>query len=430
MPRLFVVALTVGLAWVVVTVSGTHVAQGPALSGLFPLALALAMAFVAGELMARVHLPRVTGYLLTGILCGPQVAGLITMPVARDLQPINALAVAVIAFIAGVEMNLARIRPLMRQILTLSSVLLLLLYGGLFAAVWLAWPWLGIAPHLEGMQRMAAAALVTTVVVSFSPTVTIAIITESRAAGPLSELTLAVVIVADLILIVLFTLMMQGAHLAFGGPRESGLLSGLAWEILGSFAVGAAAGLPFAFYLQHARRELPFACVAFCAALAALSVGWGLESLLAALAAGLVVANAAPQRGPIVKRAIELGALPVLIVFFATAGASLRPDAVVALGLVAVAVSAIRMFLIWVAAGVGTSLAGTPKPIARLVWMGFVSQAGVTLGLTLIVAAEFPAWGSTMQTLMVALIAIHELIGPVLFRTALARAGEVGRGYL
>jgi len=131
-----------------------------------------------------------------------------------------------------------------------------------------------------------------------------------------------------------------------------------------------------------------------------------------------------------VKRAIELGALPVLIVFFATAGASLRPDAVVALGLVAVAVSAIRMFLIWVAAGVGTSLAGTPKPIARLVWMGFVSQAGVTLGLTLIVAAEFPAWGSTMQTLMVALIAIHELIGPVLFRTALARAGEVGRGYL
>jgi hypothetical protein len=59
--------------------------------------------------------------------------------------------------------------------------------------------------------------------------------------------------------------------------------------------------------------------------------------------------------------------------------------------------------------------------------MGLVSQAGVTLGLTLIVAAEFPAWGATLQTLMVALIAIHELIGPVLFRTALAKAGEVGR---
>jgi Kef-type K+ transport system membrane component KefB len=424
MPRLSVVALTIGLAWLVVTLSGTELVA----PGLGLLALALTAAFAAGELMARVHLPRVTGYLLTGILCGPQVTSLITIPIARDLQPINALAVAVIAFIAGIEINVSRIRPLMREILRLSAVLLIVLYSGLFAAAWLAWPWLGIAPHLEGMQRLAAAALVTTVVVSFSPTVTIAIITDSRAAGPLSELTLAVVIGADLILIVLFTLMMQAAHAAFDGPRESGLLLGLAWEILGSLAVGAAAGFPFAVYLRHAGRELPFACVAFSAALAALSVAWGLESLLAALAAGLVVANAAPQRGAMVKRAIALGALPVLIVFFATAGASLRLDAVVALGIVAVAVSAVRMFLIWLATAAGTSLARIPKPIAPLVWMGLVSQAGVTLGLTLIVAAEFPTWGATMQTLMVALIAIHELIGPVLFRTALARAGEIGRG--
>ena len=56
-----------------------------------------------------------------------------------------------------------------------------------------------------------------------------------------------------------------------------------------------------------------------------------------------------------------------------------------------------------------------------------ISLAGVTLGLTMIVAAEYPTWGSTMQTLMVALIAIHQLIGPVLFRAALARAGEIGK---
>src|SRR5581483_2410535 len=39
--------------------------------------------------------------------------------------------------------------------------------------------------------------------------------------------------------------------------------------------------------------------------------------------------------------------------------------------------------------------------------------------------AEFPAWGSRVQLLLVALIAIDELIGPPLFRHGLARAGEI-----
>ena len=59
--------------------------------------------------------------------------------------------------------------------------------------------------------------------------------------------------------------------------------------------------------------------------------------------------------------------------------------------------------------------------------MGLVSQAGVTLGLSVLLASEFPGWGGRIQTLMVALIALHEIVGPVLFRGALGRAGEIGR---
>ena len=66
-------------------------------------------------------------------------------------------------------------------------------------------------------------------------------------------------------------------------------------------------------------------------------------------------------------------------------------------------------------------------PIGDKVWMGMVSQAGVTLGLTLIIAGEYPTWGATVQTLVVSLIALHQLVGPVLFRAALARAGEIGK---
>jgi hypothetical protein len=56
-----------------------------------------------------------------------------------------------------------------------------------------------------------------------------------------------------------------------------------------------------------------------------------------------------------------------------------------------------------------------------------VAQAGVTFGLAALVAGEFEDWGAKVQTLIVAISALHVLIGPVLFRSALARAGEIGR---
>jgi Kef-type K+ transport system membrane component KefB len=425
MNRFLALTITVAIAWTVISIGGADA------GAVRPTALALGLALIAaaltGELLERTGLPRVTGYLLFGMICGPYLGNIITRPMARELQLINGVAVVLIAFIAGLEMNARQMRPRLVAMLKLGGATMALLYAGLFAAFWLGWPLLGIAPELTGIPKVAVAALLTTVVASFSPTVTIALITESRAAGPLSELTLAVVILADLLLILIFTLVMQFVRFTFGTSQEVGLFVSLSWEIFGSFAFGAAAGAVFALYLRYVGRELPVTLIAFCALIAAAGGVWHFEPLLAALAAGLVVENIAPPGGDKLKEATERGALPVLDVFFAAAGASLQLDALATIGWVAVAVAALRMLLIWAATAAGVRYAGTPQPAAGLVWMGFVSQAGVTLGLTLIVAGEFPTWGVTLQTLSVALIALHQVVGPVLFRAALARAGEIGR---
>jgi Kef-type K+ transport system membrane component KefB len=361
------------------------------------------------------------------MVCGPYLANIITRPMARELQLINGLAVVLIAFIAGLEMNMARLRPQMRAILQLGCVTLGIVYACLFVAFWALWPWLPIAPAFTGAQRLAAAALLSTLVASFSPTVTIALIAESRASGPLSELTLTVVILADLLLILMFTVVMQLVRFAFGGATDVSLFVSVSWEIFGSFAFGAAIGALFALYLRYVGREVAVMLLGICGLVAGVGTQLHLEPLLAALAAGIVVENIAPPRGDMLKNAVERGALPVLIVFFAAAGASLQLDALATLGGVALALSALRMFVIWIGARVGSAYASIPQPVGGLVWMGFVSQAGVTLGLTLLVAAEFPTWGATISTLVVALIALHQLAGPVLFRAALGRAGEIGR---
>jgi Kef-type K+ transport system membrane component KefB len=424
MRRFAALVLTVAATWLVVQSGQPEVS-------LRPTALALGFTLIAaalfGVLVERLRLPRVTGYLLFGMLCGPYLANIITRPMARELQLINGIAVVLIAFIAGLEMNIRRLRPRLRAMLRMGAFTMFALYVALFAVFSAAWPWLGIAPELTGLQRFAVVALLTTIVASFSPTVTIALIAESRASGPLSELTLAVVILADLLLILFFTLVMQFVRYAFGGAQEVGLFVSLSWEILGSLFFGAATGAVFAFYLRYVGREVAVALLGLCALVAGFGATLHLEPLLVALAAGLVVENIAPPKGDMLKEAAERGALPILVVFFAAAGASLQLDALATIGTVALAVSALRMLLIWLATRSGGRYAGVEPAIGRLVWMGLISQAGVTLGLTLLVASEFPGWGSTIQTLMVALIAIHQLVGPVLFRAALARAGEIGK---
>src|SRR4029453_12081344 len=73
----------------------------------------------------------------------------------------------------------------------------------------------------------------------------------------------------------------------------------------------------------------------------------------------------------------------------------------------------------------GLASSGNDRQSGAYIWTGLVSQAGITVGLASVLAAEFPSWGGESQMLLISLIAIDELIGPALFRVGLARAGEI-----
>jgi Kef-type K+ transport system membrane component KefB len=272
--------------------------------------------------------------------------------------------------------------------------------------------------------------LITAVLVaSFSPTVTIAVIAETRAQGRLTELVMAIVIAADLLLIVVFALALQFERWATAAaPGRVGVGVQLSWDIVGSLAFGALVGVLFALYLRIVRREITLALLGICTLLAVVAPLLRFELILAALAAGLVVENVAPPEGDELRVAIERGALPVLVAFFAAAGASLQLDALALVGGVAVTLAVARLALIWGIGEFAVRRASPADPSTRLVWMGLISQAGVTLGLASIVASEFPAWGGGVRTLIVALTGLHVMVGPILLKAALQRAGEIQVG--
>jgi Kef-type K+ transport system membrane component KefB len=392
------------------------------------LGVALLAASVSGDLLERLRLPRLTGYLLFGVICGPYLLNIITRPMARDLRALDGLAVALIALVAGLEMNVGRLRVRLPAIVGIGAVTMGVMYGVLLAVLWIAWPWLPIDASATGLARLGQAAALTTIVVSFSPAATMAVIAESRARGPLAEITLAVVIMAEIVLIVVFTLVLQFLRQATGGgagPAVS-VPALLAWELIGSLALGCLLGAVFAMYLHYVGREVSIVLIVLCAVLVQLSRAFHTEMLLTALAAGFVVENLVPPEGDALKEAVERGSAPVLVVFFAAAGASLQLDALAEVGLVAVALAALRMGLLRAGVALGTRLPSVPDPPGRLVWTGLVSQAGVVLGLALTIARQFPGWGLRLQTVVIALVAINQFVGPAVFRLALGRAGEAG----
>jgi trehalose 6-phosphate synthase len=382
-------------------------------------------AWVAGDLLRRLHLPRLTGYLLFGVLVGPYLGNVITSSMASQLQAITGLATTLIALIAGLTISLERLGGRLSAIVRLTTVTLAVVIIGIGTAAWFAWSWLPVAPESSGMTRAVIVCLLTIMVASVSPTMTAAVTTETGARGRLSELVLAVVVLADLVLLVLFSCAMQVARAVLRPDIEGpNLLVRFAWETGGAVAFGALVGALFALYLRYVGREVTLALLAMCGLLSQVGTTQQFEPLLAAVSAGLVIENLSVSQGDALRAAVQRGAPPVLIIFFVAIGSSLRVDALVALGPIALALAAIRTALIRIGVRAGVNASGIDPGVGRYAWTGLISQAGITVGLASVVAAEFPGWGTQLQTLLIALIPIHELIGPMLFRRGLAQAGE------
>jgi trehalose 6-phosphate synthase len=309
----------------------------------------------------------------------------------------------------------------------MTGATLALATAGLAVLLWIAWPWLPVAPGAAGAERLIMVALLAVILVSFSPTMTAAVITDTGARGRLSETVLAMVVLADLVLLVSFSFLMQMARVVFRSAEGAAvdILVRFAWEIGGAVAFGVLVGALFALYMRYIGREVTLVLLGACTLLSQVGSTQEFEPLLAAVAAGLVIENMAVAQGDTLRGAVQRGAPPVLVVFFAAVGSSLRLDALAAIGYVALALSLVRIGLIHSSLRVGWKLAGLDERVGKYAWTGLVSQAGITLGFAAVVAAEFPGWGTEIQLLLVALIAIHELVGPIVFRQGLARSKEI-----
>lgn len=430
-------ALLLAATWVVLASYDPALAARVRSASLMATGFLLIAAWLVGRLFEQVRLPRISGYLLVGLLAGPAALGVVGKAQLEHMRFVGDIAVSLIALTAGGELRLSWLRQRLGSLALFLACDLAVIYGLVVGAVLLVGP--AVLPFLsgeEGTTRAVVAALIATVMIANSPMVAIAMIAEYRATGPLARTTLALTICKDLALIVLFATLMAVSRglLRADTDFSPAFALGVAVQLLGSFAAGALIGVGMAWYVSRVGAHLPLfviGCSLLIAFLGKEKLAFAgqvvhLEPLLMALCAGVVMQNLWPERSGPLFHAVEETSLPVYCLFFALAGAKVDVGAFRALWYLPVGFFLLRAGSVWLGVTVGRKVAGIEGPWADKLFLGLIPQAGVSLVLVAMIGQAFEdlPWAAPLVSVLVGMIVCNEMLGPVGFRWALFRAGE------
>lgn len=425
--------IVLGLLFIGMQVIQPLGARGYASEPLLAFGFLILAAYAAGELAVAARLPKLVGYIAAGIVFGPSVFQTVTTDAIGDLAPVSSLAIALIAFLAGAELRWGDVRErglAMLRILGVEVALGLIAITGFLILLRDYVPFLSGSPVSE---VFAFSLVFASIAVVHSPAVAMALLSETRASGPLARTSLGVVLLSDVVIVLLLTGTLALAR-ALVPPQSADVpaltVSAVAWEVGGAVLIGAVLGFLVALYLRFVQRELfLFAMlVAFFGSEIARLLQ--IEPLLTLISAGFVTENvSATEHGAALREAMERAAAPVFVVFFALAGAQISLADLALLWPLVLPLALLRGGAIWTGCRLGVRWSGSASANAdvlrRHLWTALLPQAGVAIGLAAVVAQTYPHRGGQIRSLFLALVAINQVIGPILFRRSLERSGEI-----
>ena len=391
--------------------------------------LGVAVSLYVGKLARRLGLPSLIGYLVTGVLMGASIAGVIGESSLSSTRFVTDIALGFVAFTIGSELSAASLRQLG------SAIVLIILFES-FMAFFVVF----FAVYALTGGETAVAMVFAALAPASAPAGTVAVIQEYRARGRLTKALYAVVGFDDGLAILIY-----GFAAAFARSLVSHNVQGLAAsmllparEIVLSAALGAVMGFAYTLLSRRLRTptELPALTFAFVAMTAGVAAHFHLSLILACMSIGFVLSNSTPRTtvSRIVMQNRNLMPL-VFILFFFLAGAHLDVSAIPALGAIGLVYILARSSGKILGAWLGAKIGRAEPNIRRYLGMGILSQAGVAIGLSLILAHDFARIGnpqadriaSMVITTIAATSVVFEIVGPLLAKRALRLAGEIGK---
>jgi Kef-type K+ transport system membrane component KefB len=386
-------------------------------------------AFYAGRSMKFIRLPSIVGFMVVGVMLGPGVLGFLTASLQEALSFITSVALAFVAVSIGLELSFADLKRQGRGMIVIIVLESLTAFALVTASVYML------------TRNLPLALVFGAVAPASAPAGTVAVIQEYNARGPLTKALYSVVGFDDGLAIVIFGFASAVARALLpevqsaGGANVSALLLVPLEEIGLSIAVGLAMAIPYSLMMRGVRNDrdvlpLTFAIVLTTVGLTELL---NLSLILTNMVVGIFVVNTQPSH-VLSRIKSELGRqMPLLfILFFVLAGANLHIAALPSLGLVGLVYIGGRSVGLVSGSFVGALVTRASAVIRNYLGLGILSQAGVAIGLALVVSQEFTPLGPNGATIGRSIITtvtatsiVFELVGPVLTKLGLQRAGEI-----
>jgi Kef-type K+ transport system membrane component KefB len=384
-------------------------------------------AYLASKGMQRIGVPQVVGFILVGVLLGSSFLNVVPLALVRELAFVSEIALALIGFDMGSHLHFGELRRLG------GSILAVLLCEGIGA-------FLLVAAGVYFLTQSLPMALVFGALASATaPAATVDVLHEYRAEGPLTTTLLAVVGLDDALSLLLFSIAATIAEAQLAGAAELSLAPVIyltLQEIGGALLLGVVVGIPFQELLnrlehEHAVYGFVVGVVVFVAGLAN---SLGVSLILALMTMGVVVANVRGDNSLYVRRVVERVGPVIYMLFFALVGARLQLSLLPSMGLLGLIYLVMRTTGKLGGAWLGSVLGGAEPQVRKYLGFGLLSQAGVAIGLALSVAHRFDAYGqegaqlgTTVINVITATTFVVQIVGPVMLKFAIARAGEIER---
>ena len=387
----------------------------------------LLAAYFSGRLVSRLGLPRLTGYLLAGVISGPFVLGLVTTQMTLKLSIVNSVATCILGLVAGAELNLKRVKPIMR---TIRSAMVFAVIGSMLALAALLFAMRPLLPMFDGVpivESLAICAVVGVALVPQSPAIVLAMLSETRSDGKLSQMFLAMVVVADLVVVITYSIVAAIGSAVLGSGIDVGATAlAVGWELIGSIAFGITIGMLLALFLRTVKKGAPQFALMVCVVVAEIGRHIHLDPLIVMLAAGIWLQNFSRADASELIHDFESAQLPVFLVWFALAGMRLDIYELWTLAIPVAMIVIVRALAFYLGMRIASSSTQADPIIARYGWIGLIPQAGLSLALVVVIQSAFPAFGPFAAVLMLSVLGVNQLLSPLLLRLALIRSGEAG----
>ncbi len=404
--------------------------------------LSLSVAILAGLLMTRVfkpfRLPAVTAYLVAGVLIGPYCLGALkieglgftTRESVEAMGMLSQVALGFIAFSIGSEFRLSSLKKTGKQAMVIGIFQALAATAIVLAALLLIHVFFPEAITLPQVLTLSAIATAT------APAATLMVVRQYKAKGELTSLLLPIVALDDAVGLVVFAVLFGISKTIAGGDVSIlAIVLNPIIEIVLSLSLGALMGfiltqLEKLFNSNTNRLNMTIALVFLTAALSMISfkvgpVTIGFSSLLTCMMLGTMFCNLCPLSEDVMA-ASDKWTSPLLAVFFVISGAELelgvfRNFGVVLIGLIYILMRCLGKYF---GARVSAKWMHCPPKVQKYLGITLFPQAGVALGMCA-VAMTLGEQGNLIRNITLFAILVYELIGPMLTRDALTKAGDI-----